>query len=272
MLGAIIGDIVGSRFEFNNTHTKDFEFFHPDCHITDDSAMTIAVMSALLNGDLQDEASFKKTVIECYKKFWMLDPDGDYGLGFSEWLESDDPQPYNSYGNGACMRISPVAVLDNAELRTNVARWATEVSHNHPVALAWVALFTTALSMVKNMDVDAGKAHIRAALEFTTTDDYCSIYYPDGVAEVHPGEFDETVQGTVPLAMRAVLEAKDFEDAVRTAVSYGGDSDTIAAIAGALAECVFGIPESIKRACLKYIPVTMVSTVAKFNRTYPKFA
>ncbi len=271
MLGAIIGDIVGSRFEFNNIHTKYFEFFHPDCHITDDSAMTIAVMSALLTGDLQDEALFKKTVIECYKKFWMLDPDGDYGLGFTEWLGSDDPQPYSSYGNGACMRISPVAVLEGG-VRTRVARWATEVSHNHPIALAWVELFTTTLAMVKDMDVDTGKSYIRSALTDTFAEAYCSRYYVDGVAEVCPGEFDETVQGTVPLAMCAVLEAEDFEDAVRTAVSYGGDSDTIAAIAGALAECVFGIPESIKRACLKYIPVTMVSTVARFNKTYPKFA
>lgn len=271
MLGAIIGDIVGSRFEFDNTHTKDFEFFHPNCHITDDSAMTIAVMSALLTGDLQDEASFKRTVIECYKKFWMLDPDGDYGLGFSEWLESDDPQPYNSYGNGACMRISPVAVLDGGT-RAKVARWATEVSHNHPIALSWVELFTTTLSMVKGMDVATGKAYIRNALECTTNESHSSRYYVNGVAEVYPGVFDETVQGTVPLAMCAVLEAEDFEDAIRTAVSYGGDSDTIAAIAGALAECVFGIPESIKRACLKYIPVTMVSTVVKFNRKYPKFA
>lgn len=271
MLGAIIGDIVGSRFEFNNIHTKDFEFFHPDCHITDDSVMTMAVMSALLTGDLQDEASFKKTVIECYKKFWMLHPDGDYGLGFTEWLESDDPQPYNSYGNGACMRISPVAVLEGG-LRTEVARWATEVSHNHPIALAWVELFVTTLSMVKDMNVDTGKSYIRSTLTGTTTEAYSSKYYVDGVAEVHPGEFDETVQGTVPLAMCAVLEAEDFENAVRTAVSYGGDSDTIAAMAGALAECVFGIPESIKRVCLKYIPVTMVSTVAKFNRKYPKFS
>lgn len=271
MLGAIIGDIVGSRFEFDNIHTKDFEFFHPDCRITDDSAMTIAVMSALLTGDLQDEASFKKTVIECYKKFWMLDPDGDYGLGFSEWLESDDPQPYNSYGNGACMRISPVAVLDGG-VRTKVARWATEVSHNHPIALAWVVLFTTTLSMVKDMDVETGKEYIRKALVQTTLGTHRYSYYVDGIPVVHLGEFDETVQGTVPLAMRAVLEAEDFEDAVRTAVSYGGDSDTIAAIAGSLAECVFGIPESIKRACLKYIPVTMVSTVVKFNRKYPKFA
>lgn len=271
MLGAIIGDIAGSRFEFNNIDTKDFELFHPDCHITDDSAMTIAVMSAILTGDLQNEVSFKKTVIECYKKFWMLDPDGDYGLGFSEWLESDDPQPYNSYGNGACMRISPVAVL-NGGVRTKVARWATEVSHNHPIALSWVELYVTTLSMVRGMSVDEGKSYIRNALKHTTTDAHSSEYYVDGVAEVHPGEFDETVQGTVPLAVRAVLEAEDFEDAVKTAISYGGDSDTIAAIAGALAECVFGIPESIKRACLKYIPVTMVSTVGKFNRKYPEFA
>lgn len=271
MLGAIIGDIAGSRFEFNNIHTKDFEFFHPDCQITDDSAMTIALMAAILEGDMQNEMSFKKTVIDCYKRFWTLYPQGGYGLGFWEWLESDDPQPYHSYGNGACMRISPAAVLDEG-VRERVAKWATEVSHNHPISLAWVNLFVTAVSMVKDMPADDGKQYLRNILQYTLSDEHSAEFYVDGIAKVHPGVFDETVQGTMPIAIKAVLEAEDFEDTVRTAISYGGDSDTIAAIAGAIAESVFGIPQSIKRACLRYIPVTMVSTVAKFHHRYPNFS
>lgn len=270
MLGAIIGDIVGSRFEFNNVHTKNFEFFHEDCHITDDSAMTIAVMYAIINGDTQNEQSFKPTVINAYKKFWMLDPDGDYGMNFSEWLNTDNPEPYFSFGNGACMRISPVAVLDDT--RDSVAKWATEVSHNHPIAISWVNLYVNLLSEIKSMTAEAGKACIKQALRHTISDEHKTEFYINGVAEVNPGEFDETVSGTMPIAMKAVIDAEDFEDAVRSAVAYGGDSDTIASIAGALAEAVFGIPNTIKRACLKYIPVTMISTIHKFNKQFPAYA
>lgn len=271
MLGAIIGDIVGSRFEFNNVHTKNFEFFHKDCHITDDSAMTIAVMYAIINGDTQNEQSFKPTVINAYKKFWILDPDGDYGMNFSDWLNTDNPEPYFSLGNGACMRISPVAVLRD-DNRTSVARWATEVSHNHPIAISWVKLYVNLLSEIKSMTAEAGKACIKQALKYTISDEHKTEFYINGIAEVNPGEFDETVSGTMPIAMKAVIDAEDFEDAVRSAVAYGGDSDTIASIAGALAEAVFGIPNTIKRACLKYIPVTMISTVQKFNKQFPMYA
>ncbi len=271
MLGAVIGDIVGSRFEFNNTHNKNFEFFHADCHITDDSAMTIAVMSAILNGNLHDEISFKQTVVKCFKKFWMLDSDGDYGLCFSDWLNSDESEPYNSYGNGACMRISPAAVLcDNN--RTIVAKWATEVSHNHPIALAWVDLFVTTLAKIKHMSADAGKTYIRHALNYTISNKHKSEFYINGVVEITTGKFDETVCGTMPVAMNAVINSEDFEDAIRTAVSYGGNSDTIASIAGALAEAVYGIPNTLKRSCLKYIPVTMISTIQKFNKQFPAYA
>lgn len=270
MLGAIIGDIVGSRFEFNNIHTKDFEFFHKDCHITDDSAMTIAVMYTILNGNMQDETEFKQTAIAAYKKFWMLDPDGDYGMRFDEWLNSEDPQPYNSLGNGACMRISPVAVLGNT--RTSIAKWATEVSHNHPIALAWVDLFVNTLNKIKHMSADAGKTYIRHALNYTISNKHKSEFYINGVVEVTTGKFDETVCSTLPVAMNAVINSEDFEDAIRTAVTYGGDSDTIASIAGALAEAVYSIPNTLKRACLKYIPVTMISTVQKFNKRFPAYA
>lgn len=271
MLGAIIGDIVGSRFEFNNVHTKNFEFFHEDCHITDDSAMTIAVMYAIINSDTQNEQSFKPTVINAYKKFWILDPDGDYGMNFSEWLNTDNPEPYFSLGNGACMRISPVSVLRDNN-RTTVAKWATEVSHNHPIAISWVNLYVNLLSEIKSMTAEAGKACIKQALKYTISDEHKTEFYINGIAEVNPGEFDETVSGTMPIAMKAVIDAEDFEDAVRSAVAYGGDSETIASIAGALAEAVFGIPNTIKRACLKYIPVTMISTIQKFNKQFPTYA
>lgn len=271
MLGAIIGDIVGSRFEFNNIHTKDFEFFHEDCHITDDSAMTIAVMYAIINGDIQNEQSFKQTVIDSYKKFWILDPVGDYGMNFSEWLNTDNPEPYFSLGNGACMRISPATVLGDNN-RTNVAKWATEVSHNHPIALSWVNLYVNLLAEIKSMTAEAGKAHIKQALEYTISDEHKTEFYINGIAEVNPGEFDETVSGTMPIAIKAVIDATDFEDAIRTAVSYGGDSDTIASIAGALAEAIYGIPNTLKRACIKYIPVTMISTIQKFHKQFPACA
>ena len=271
MLGAIIGDIVGSRFEFNNIHTKEFEFFHENCHITDDSDMTIATMYAIMNGDVQDEQSFKHTVINAYKKFWILDPAGDYGMNFGEWLNTDNPEPYFSLGNGACMRISPATVLQT-DTRTNVAKWATEVSHNHPIALSWVNLYINLLSEIKSMTTEASKARIKQALEYTISDEHKTEFYIDGIAEVNPGEFDETVSGTMPIAMNAVINSEDFEDAIRTAVSYGGDSDTIASIAGALAEAVYGIPNTLKRACIEYIPVTMISTIQKFHKQFSAYA
>ena len=269
MLGAIIGDIVGSRFEFNNTHDADFEFFHNDCKVTDDSVMTVAVMAAMLEGSLDAETKYKANVIKQFKQFYALFPNSGYGLGFKDCLGSDEPKPYNSFGNGACMRVSPVAVLVDTE-RKAVTKWTTEVSHNHPLALAWTEFLTSAIAIVKTMSITDAKAYLTNALEDTFTADNIDKYYLNGTPDICPGLFDETCQGVMPIAVRAVIEADDFETAIRNAVKYGGDSDTIACITGSLAEAVFGISASTRRAVTRFIPAELMSVIREFYREFVK--
>lgn len=269
MFGAIIGDIVGSRFELHNIHTKDFEFFHTDCRITDKSAMTIAVMETILKSDLDDEPVFKRDLIQNFKRFYTLYPDGGSGHGFLKWPESDDPQPYNSFGSGVCICVSPCGVLGSR--CEKVTRWTTEVSHNHPYALRWAAFLTDSIDHIwhKCRQEDDAKAFLRFALERTQSPEQRAFYYPGAIGDaVRPGVFDAACQEVMPLAVQAVLDAEDFEDAIRNAVLYGRDSDTIAAIAGSLAEVVFGISVSTLRKVSGYIPIEMISTVRKFDRTY----
>lgn len=269
MYGAIIGDIVGSRFEFNNTHDRDFEFFHKDCHVTDDSAMTLAVMKALVTGNLDDEEEFKKTVIASFKELYALIPDGDYGMRFWDWLEEENPKPYNSLGNGAVMRISPCSAVD-PERRAAVTAWVTSVSHNHPIAMVWADKLTEMISTVRGMSkVADAKEYLQNELEKTVAEPQKYYKSDSGVADVvRPGTFDETTQGIMPLAITAVLLADDFEDAIRWAVAMGGDSDTIAAVAGSIAEAVFGIPTSIVRAAVGYIPVEGRTIIRQFKKKY----
>ena len=269
MLGAIIGDIVGSRFEFANTRSKEFELFHKDCRVTDDSAMTAAVMSTILESNLNVEHQYKNNLIKNFKEFYRLIPDGDYGLRFDAWLQDPDPQPYSSYGNGACMRVSPCAFTG---LRCqDVTKWTTEVSHNHPLSLNWATLYTRTIEFILNssMSIRDSKNYVKQTY-IATQGKLSSMYYKDSwFQDVKIGEFDETVQGTMPLAFEAVYMADDFEDAIRNAVSYGGDSDTIACMAGALAEAVFGIPMSIRRRAFAKMPLVMRHVVQEF---YSKFA
>lgn len=270
MLGAIIGDIVGSRFEFNNTKDRNFEFLCDECHITDDSAMTIAVMQTMLEADGLDEAAYKEAVIKNFKKFWLLDDEGDYGLGFTEWLKSDDHQPYNSYGNGALMRVSPCALSKN---RAAVTKWTTEVSHNHTFALNWAEFLTKAIWYIRNdarNSITDAKRILGVLYRETFESENRLSYYPDDNWNnvVRPGEFDETCQGIMPLVVQAILTSDSFTEAIRSAVVLGGDTDTIACVTGALADAVFGVPESVRRAIFSYIPDSMRGTVRKFTKKY----
>lgn len=265
MLGAIIGDIVGSRFEFDNTNTTDFEFFHPDCRVTDDSAMTVAVMATMLEANLHSEKDYKRALIANFKKFYELCPDGDYGLGFIDWLTTEHPQPYNSYGNGACMRVSPCSYIKDSVTRQTVARWTTEVSHNHPYAVHWAVWLAETVAKVRSVSPRMRLETIRTNLQLTQID--FQLYRPYGF-EPTKGEFDETCQGTVPLAVEAVLGAVDYEDAIRRAVSFGGDSDTLACITGALAQAAFGIPVALRRKATRYIPDYMWQVIKPFEKKF----
>lgn len=245
MLGAIIGDIVGSRFERQNRKSKTFELFNSNCHITDDTIMTLAVAEAcdnVINFDLTDSAAkseFKNIMVR-----WGKDhPSYGYGKGFLEWL--DNPVPYNSFGNGAIMRVSPIAwKFDTLDKVEKYAQLSAEVSHNHPSAIAGAVAIAGAIWAARKTK---DKKQVKDYIESFGYD----ILKIDVIRPTY--EFDCSCDGTIPVAVAAYLESKNFEDAIRNAISVGGDSDTIAAVTGALAEAEYGIPEEFKRKARHYV-------------------
>lgn len=245
MLGAIIGDIVGSIYEFESDKTKDFELFTEECSLTDDSMMTIAVGCACAKSDLSDEEDFKSWVIYYMRKIGREFPSAGYGHHFYKWIKSDFLGPYNSYGNGSAMRVSPVAWVAKslAEAET-LAKWSAEVTHNHPEGVKGAQAVAAAIFLAK---IGKSKIEIKDYIE----KNYYTLNFT--LDEIRPTyKFDVTCQGSVPQAIQCFLESTDFEDAVRNAVSLGGDGDTQAAMAGAIAEAFYGIPEDIKEKAFTY--------------------
>ena len=239
MLGAIIGDIVGSRFECTPAKTKDFQLFTEDSCLTDDSMMTLAVGCACTRSDLSDEADFKSRVIYHMRKIGREYPFAGYGQHFFRWLKNESMGPYNSFGNGSAMRVCPVAwsaqSLAEAE---RLAKWSAEVTHNHPEGIRGAQAVSAAVYLAR---VGKSKDEIRDYIE----KNYYSLDFT--LDQIRPAyRFDVTCQGSVPQAIRCFLEAADFEDAIRNAVSLGGDADTQAAMAGAIAEAFWGIPPLLK--------------------------
>ena len=230
MLGAIIGDIVGSVYEWDNVRRKDFDpLFHPKAFYTDDSICTVAVADALVNQRHPGES-----LKYWGRRYWE---NGGWGGMFSRWLLSDSLEPYNSYGNGAAMRISPAGLLATSEDEAiQLAYHVTEVTHNHPEGMKGGAATALAIYLARaGLDADS----IRAAV--TKQFGYHLDRTPDDIRPSY--RFNESSQETVPQALVCALTATDFEDAIRNAISIGGDSDTVAAIAGGVAEALFGIPE-----------------------------
>lgn len=254
MLGAIIGDIAGSRFEHHNIKTKDFEFFAGNCRFTDDSVMTVAVAKAIIdcNGDY---SVLDKLTIKYMQEYGKKYPNAGYGHRFKSWIYESDPLPYNSWGNGSAMRVSPCGfVASSLEEAEKLAEITTSVTHNHPEGIRGAQATAAAIYLARN---GKSKEEIREYI--------CSKYYDinftlDDIRETY--DFDVTCQGSVPQAIEAFFEANDFEDAVRNAVSIGGDSDTIAAITGGIAEAYYGIPEDIKRTAIKYLNTDLYHTIA----------
>ena len=239
MWGAIIGDIVGSRFEFHNHRSKDFELFHRDCEFTDDSLMTIAVADALVKAGRSGSRALAEETIRSMKSFARMYPYMSWGLSFSEWLCEKYPEPYGSWGNGAAMRVSPVGwYARNAEEVKKLSYAVTAISHDHAEGLKGAECTAMCVYLAKN---GATKAQIL---------EQAKKYYPEigsytcaRLSKTYT--FDGSCQGTVPQALTCFFEGKDFEDTIRNAVSIGGDSDTVAAIAGGVAEAFFGIPTAL---------------------------
>ena len=252
MLGAIIGDIVGSIYEFESEKSKDFELFTPKSRLTDDSLMTLAVGCACTKADLNDEEDFKSWVIYYMRKIGREFPNAGYGYNFGMWLRSDVCGAYNSFGNGSAMRVSPVArVAQSLEEAEKLAKWSSEVTHNHPEGIKGAQAVAAAIYLAKT---GKSKAEIKEYIE----QNYYELDFT--LDEIRPTyEFDVTCQGSVPQAIQCFLEAADFEDAIRNAVSLGGDGDTQAAIAGSIAEAFYGIPDSLKEEAYKRFTTTTKS-------------
>ena len=244
MLGAVIGDIVGSVYEFHNYRAKNFEpFFHPNASFTDDSVCTIAIADALIN-----ERHPAESLKDWGARYWE---NGGWGRSFARWLGSESSEPYNSYGNGAAMRVSPAGVLARTESEViDFAYRVTEVTHNHPEGLKGAAATASAIYLARH-----GFSQVAIGKYISERVGYDLSRTPDEIRPTY--RFNESCQETVPQALTCVLAATDFEDAIRTAISIGGDSDTIGAIAGSVAEALFGIPEEIARQGWSYLPEDM---------------
>jgi len=255
MIGSIIGDIVGSRFEFNNHRNTNFDLFTAESRFTDDTVCTMAVAEWVLKVD--SWLSSDKEDFTLLLQWWCLRyPDGDYGVRFREWI--NNPIPYNSFGNGAAMRISPVGeyFAPSPEL-VNASNFVTSVSHDHHEGLKGARAIAEAGSMAWR---GASKAQIRA---FISSLGYDLSFTCDSIRASN--WFDETCQVTVPQAVVCFLESTDFESAIRLAVSIGGDSDTIAAITGGLAEAFYKkIPESMITEARMRLPLEMLTVVDEF--------
>lgn len=241
MIGAIIGDIVGSIYEWNNIKTKEFQLFSPECTFTDDTVMTLAIAEGLMNGGSTED------FIGAMKKFGHMYPNAGYGMRFGSWLFSEDIHPYNSWGNGSAMRVSPVAWAFDTLLEVEkYAEISAAVTHNHPEGIKGAQATATAIFLArKGKTKDEIKTYIESKYGYDLS---------RTLNEIRPNyHFNESCQETVPEAIIAFLESTDFEDAIRNAISLGGDSDTLTAITGSIAEAAYGIPEEIKENALSIL-------------------
>ena len=257
MYGAILGDIIGSPFEFDRgDKTKEFDLFTKGCDFTDDSVMTIAVGEALLAvGPEATVKEIEEAVVTNMQDWGKRYPYAGYGGRFRYWLRERNPRPYGSYGNGSAMRVSAVGWLyDSLERTREVARATANVTHNHPEGIKGAEATASAIYMARN---ESSKEEIKEYIER-------EFHYnlDRTLDEIRPGyHMDETCQRTVPEAIIAFLESKDFEDAIRNAVSLGGDTDTLGAITGSIAEAFYGISDVLIAECRSRIDEGLMTDI-----------
>jgi len=259
VLGAIAGDIIGSPYEFdeNNIKTKDFPLFSGSSTFTDDTVMTVAVAEGLMNG-YGDSQKTEKEIVKSMQKFGRRYPGAGYGVMFYEWLFSDGPEPYNSFGNGAAMRVSAGAWLyEDLQMVQDYAAITARVTHDHMEGIKGAMSAASAICMARE---GAGKDDIRKYI----TEEY-GYDLSRTCDEIRPGYHHvESCQQTVPEAITAFLEGSSFEDVVRLAVSLGGDSDTLTAIAAGIAEAYYPIPEEIRRKVTAMLPDDLREVLDRF--------
>ena len=270
MIGAIVGDIAGSRFEFHNRKSKRFTFLkgadetkHP-CHFTDDTVMTCAVADAILKWKMSGSGSYEALSAETIRSlqtFGRLFPHAGYGGMFRRWIHEDNPLPYNSWGNGAAMRVSACGwagqTIDEVKA---VSRAVTVITHDHPEGIKGAEATAVATFLART-----GKSmeEIKAVI----VRDYYQLDFT--LDEIRPTyKFDVSCQGSVPQALEAFFESTSFEDAIRNAISIGGDSDTIGAICGAVAGAYYGVPDDIREKAESFLDPFLTETLHKFEHRF----
>ena len=261
MYGALLGDIIGSPFEFDmGNKSKEFPLFSKNSTFTDDSVMTIAVGNAFLDAQPNADIEWiRHRLISSMKQYGRRFPRAGYGGMFRRWLKCDDPQPYGSYGNGSAMRVSSAAWLYNdLETVRSMARLSAEVSHNHPEGIKGAEATASAIFLART---GSTKEEIKAYIV-----DNFGYDLSRTCDEIRPGYHHvETCQETVPEAITAFLEGESFEDVIRTAVSLGGDCDTLTCIAGSIAEGFYGIPEELKQECRNRLPEELRKVLDQYD-------
>jgi len=291
MLGAIVGDIVGSVYEWHNIKTKDFPLFRDDCFFTDDTVMTVAVADAIMQGekvmlgggiDSYESLYVAPDIfIDSMKKWGRLYPDSGYGGRFGSWLFSDDREPYNSWGNGSAMRVSPCGWVTPVQqfIRIGysgvlgISKASASVTHDHPEGIKGAQAAAMAIYYARHGkargEVDTYKDYLRRDLGDNGGSVFGDLFGYDlnrRLDEIRPAyRFNESCQQTVPEAIIAFLESLDFEDAVRNAISLGGDSDTLAAITGSIAEAAYGVPDWIRDKALSYLDAPLIEVCERWQ-------
>ena len=254
MLGAIAGDVIGSVYEFANVKTTDFPLFHEHSRFTDDTVLTVALADSLLNGT---------RYVDLLKQYYRAYPKAGYGGMFHQWARSEDAQPYNSWGNGSAMRASPVGfAFDTLDEVLEQAKRSAEVTHNHPEGIKGAQAIASAVFLARTGNTkDQIKNYVEATFGY-------DLGTP--LDEIRPRyTFDVSCQGSVPQAIRAFLESTDFENALRLAISIGGDSDTIACTAGGIAQAFYGgVPQPISQRVYEILDARLSELARKFAEVY----
>lgn len=261
MIGAILGDIIGSPYEFDmGDKTKNFPLFSRSSCFTDDTVMTLAVAQAFMDaGPDADDETIRRHMIRSMQELGKRYPNAGYGVRFYRWLTASDPQPYNSWGNGSAMRVSSAAWLfHDLDSVLRASKLSAEVTHNHPEGIKGAQATAAAIFLART---GHSKAEIRQYIEETfgynlnrTCDEIRPTYH-----------HVENCRETVPEAITAFMEGEDFEDVIRTAVSLGGDCDTLTAIVGSIAEGFYGIPEDLTKECLARLPEDLREIAEQFQ-------
>ena len=262
MIGAIIGDIVGSKYEFDNIKTKKFNLFSAGASFTDDTVMTVAIFEALKKCK-GNYSKLRKYTIKYMQEYAKLYPNESYGNMFKIWIQSKNPKPYNSLGNGSAMRVSAVPYFaQSLEEVKELSLMVTDVTHNHPEGIKGAE--ATAVCIFKALHGET-KEEIKQYVIENYYNKIQSFTYDDLVKNY---KFNEICEDTVPQAIFCFLISTDFEDAIKTGVSIGGDSDTLCAITGAIAGAFYGIPESIKKRTDFFVDKKILTQMQDFEKRF----